>query len=152
MAVKPFFSFSIDYGDGRTVLPQPRSATAEEKAARKARDIAAGAQGRADRALKNELAKLEKSIDANKKMMDKLVQEATGPGQNKRRGKPIVWDGDSECFSDLRYSPSAGGVFATFIKGGAQYFYPCSRSEASEWLEIWSSETGEFFNASGLRD
>jgi hypothetical protein len=150
MAVKPFFSFSLDYSDGRTVLPQPRSATAEEKAARKARDVEAGAQGRAERAAKYAAQQAEK--ERQKKLARQKASEPPAPGDNsKRRRKPIIWDGDSECFEDLRYSPTAGGVFATFIKGGQSYFYPMSRADAKEWLEDYADVTGEFFNASGLR-
>src|SRR5579863_6941255 len=145
MAVKPFFSFSIDYGDGGTVLPQPRSATPSEKAARKARDIEAGAAGRAERAAKYAAQQAEK---ARQQLAAKQASEPPGPGHNNRRkGKPIIWDGDSECFEDLRYSPSAGGVFATFVKGGGQYFYPMSRAEAESWLVENGDVTGEIFNA-----
>jgi hypothetical protein len=52
---------------------------------------------------------------------------------------------DSTCFSDLRYSASAGGVYATFAKDGSQYFYPLSRAEAREWFE--DDSLGGFFNA-----
>lgn len=62
-----------------------------------------------------------------------------------RRSKPIVWDGDSDVFSDLRYSKSAGGTYATFIRGG-QYFYEMSRADAKEWLIDNADGAGEFFN------
>lgn len=145
MAVKPFFSFSIDYGDGRTVLPQPRRSTPEERAARAARDYEAGAAGRAERAARYAAEQAEKE---RQKRQARKASEPPGPGHNsKRRGKPIIWDGESACFSDLRYSPSAGGVFATFIKGGGQYFYPMSRAEAQSWLIEYEDVTGEIFNA-----
>jgi hypothetical protein len=83
MAVKPFFSFSIDYGDGRTVLPQPRSATPEENAARKARDIEAGAQGRADRAAKYAAQHAEK--ERQKKLARQKASEPPAPGDNSKR-------------------------------------------------------------------
>lgn len=61
-----------------------------------------------------------------------------------RRKPPLVWDGDSECFSDLRYSPSAGGVYATFARDGSQYFYPMSRAEARDWF---NDDVGRVFNS-----
>jgi hypothetical protein len=130
---------------GDRVLPTPRSATPAEKAARKAADNLAAASGREARAAKAQEAERAR----------RAAQRATTPGvsdNSKRRRNPIIWDGESACFDDLRYSPSAGGVFATFIKGGGQYFYPMSRADAKEWLEDYGDVTGEFFNASGLRD
>jgi hypothetical protein len=51
---------------------------------------------------------------------------------------------DSTCFDELVYSQSAGGVFASFAKGG-DYFYPMSRKEAQEWFD--DDSLGEYFNA-----
>lgn len=150
MAVKPFFDFSIDYDGGGgsgargTVLAQPRSATAEEKAARKAADYIAGAAGRAERAAKTAAQQAEK---ARQQRASKQASEPPARDKSKRHGKTIIWDGESECFEDLRYSASAGGVFATFIKGGGQYFYPMSRADAQEWLVDYADVTGELFNA-----
>jgi hypothetical protein len=62
-----------------------------------------------------------------------------------RRTKPLIANvGESDCFSDLRYSKSAGGVFATFAKDGSQYFYDMSRANAKDWFE---NDLGEYFNA-----
>lgn len=61
-----------------------------------------------------------------------------------KRSKLLVADtSDSACFDDLRYSASAGGVFATFAKDGSQYFYPMSRADAKEWF---GSDLGSYFN------
>jgi hypothetical protein len=44
-----------------------------------------------------------------------------------RSGRPLIADAsDSECFSELRYSPKAGGVFATFRM---------ARSISTIWIE-----------------
>jgi hypothetical protein len=67
----------------------------------------------------------------------------SGSNQHRRR-KPLIWDGDSECFSDLRYSDSAGGVFATFTRDGYQEFIPMSRSEARDFFD---GDVGRIYNA-----
>ena len=64
----------------------------------------------------------------------------------KTRSKPIIWDGNSTVFDDLRYSKSAGGVYATFARDGSQYFYSLDRSSAKEWLIDNADQAGEFFN------
>lgn len=56
----------------------------------------------------------------------------------------LVADQASSCFDDLRYSQSAGGVFATFAKDGSSYFYPMSRADAVEWFD--DESLGEYFN------
>ncbi len=56
----------------------------------------------------------------------------------------LVAEQDSSCFDELVYSQSAGGVYATFAKGG-DYFYPMSRRDATEWFD--DDSLGEFFNA-----
>jgi len=92
--------------------------------------------GERTRAKSSLTAQIDKSLKAN----------APPPkaGHNSRHRPPMVWDGDSTCFSDLRYSPSAGGVYATFTDGSS-YFYPMSRSDARAWFE--SSSVGGTFNA-----
>ena len=50
---------------------------------------------------------------------------------------------DSACFSDLRYSSKAGGVFATFARDGSMYFYEMSKKEAKAWFD---SDLGRTFN------
>lgn len=68
------------------------------------------------------------------------------PGHNSRsRARGFAADQPSTCFSDLRYSPQYGGVFATFTDG-YQAFYPASRSEARDWL-LNSDSLGKTFNA-----
>lgn len=83
---------------------------------------------------------LTKQIDAALKANAPAPPKA---GHNSRHRPPMVWDGDSACFSDLRYSPSAGGVYATFTDGSS-YFYPMSRSDARSWFD---SDVGRTFNA-----
>jgi hypothetical protein len=90
---------------------------------------------------------LSKSIA---KGLSRGLPKATAPtpappkaGHNRR---PLVAPAaDSECFSDLRYSPTAGGVFATFRRDQSQYFYPMDRGEAREWFG--DESLGKFFNA-----
>ena len=57
----------------------------------------------------------------------------------------LTADQDSTCFDELTYSQSAGGVIATFAKGGGSdvYFYPMSRKEAEEWFS--DDSLGEIF-------
>lgn len=143
MSVKPFFSISIDYSDtGGRVLPQPRSATPEEKAARKARDIAAGAQGREERAAKYAAQQAER---------ERAKRAYAKPKANNKRG--IVWGGSSDCFDELVYSASARGVFGSFIgPASGVWFFPCSRSEAEEFLIENGNAPGSYFNSSGLRE
>ncbi len=88
---------------------------------------------------------LSKQRDAQVRAFEqffKQLDQAAKPN-SKRRGKPMVWDGTSECFDDLRYSPQAGGVFATFTDG-TSYFYALSRSEARDWF---ADDVGRYFNA-----
>lgn len=86
----------------------------------------------------------ERIAASNQKALDKYLAPPKSHNTPRRRGKPLVWDGDSECFSDLRYSPSAGGVYATFARDGSQYFYPMSRAEAKDWF---GDDVGRVFNA-----
>ena len=72
-----------------------------------------------------------------------LAPPKAGHNFNRFR-RPIVADAsDSECFSDLRYSPKDGGVFATFRRDQSQYFYPMDRSEARQWF---GDDLGRYFN------
>lgn len=64
-----------------------------------------------------------------------------GANSNKRRGKPLVWNGDSTCFSDLRFKD--GIVYATFTDG-SQYAYAMSKADAREWFK--DKSVGTFFN------
>jgi hypothetical protein len=57
------------------------------------------------------------------------------------RAKPLVWNGSSDCFSDLRYS--RGEVWATF-RDGSQYQYPATRAEARDFFA--SPSVGKTFN------
>jgi hypothetical protein len=71
--------------------------------------------------------------------------------QRRPRAKPLVANtSDSVVFDDLRYSKSAGGVYATFSghgkTGSGQYFYPMSRADAKEWFNA-PEGLGEFFNS-----
>jgi hypothetical protein len=60
--------------------------------------------------------------------------------------RPIVADAsDSQCFSDLRFSPKDGGVYAEFRRDGSQYFYPMTRADAREWF---GDDLGRYFNSS----
>ena len=148
MAVKPYFDFSVSYDTGYRVLPQPRSATPSRK--RRARRPITSPAHRVER---NERPKRRKRNERDARRSEQPVPATPGVGDNsKRRRKPVIWDGDSECFDDLRYSPSAGGVFATFLKGGGQYFYPMSARTQRNGSVEYGDVTGEFFNASGLRD
>jgi hypothetical protein len=62
-----------------------------------------------------------------------------------KKSKTLVADtSDSECFSDLRYSKTDGGVYATFAQDNTQYFYPMSRRDAQEWFD---DDLGVYFNA-----
>lgn len=68
--------------------------------------------------------------------------------QQKKRShhkpKVLVADtSDSSCFDDLRYSPTDGGVYATFSRDGSQYFYEMSRADAKEWFD---DDLGRYFN------
>jgi hypothetical protein len=85
---------------------------------------------------------LSQEIDASLKATEAWLAHNNGQSAKPRRGKPLVWEGDSECFDDLRYSPSAGGVYATF-NDGSQYFYGMSRAEAKSWF---NSDVGRTFN------
>jgi len=71
------------------------------------------------------------------------MAKRSGSNQPRRR-KPLIWDGDSDCFSDLRYSPSAGGVFMTFARDGYQDFIEMSRSEAADWF---AGDVGRIYNS-----
>jgi len=86
---------------------------------------------------------LSQEIDASLKATEAWLAHNNGQSTKPRRGKPLVWEGDSDCFDDLRYSPPAGGVYATFQKDGSQYFYAMSRSEARDWFD---SDVGRTFN------
>jgi hypothetical protein len=65
-------------------------------------------------------------------------------GKQPRRRKPLIWDGESECFSDMRYSPSAGGVFVTFARDGYQEFIEMDRAEAKDWFD---GDVGRIYNS-----
>ena len=52
--------------------------------------------------------------------MEKITEPLTKEPHYNRR--PLIADQASSCFDDLRYSQSAGGVFATFAKDGSQLF------------------------------
>lgn len=56
--------------------------------------------------------------------MEKITTPLKSEPHYNRR--PLIADQASACFDDLRYSQSAGGVFATFAKDGSTYFYPMS--------------------------
>ena len=58
-----------------------------------------------------------------------------------KKQKPLVYDGASKCFVDLRWS--GGQVFATFTDG-SQYSYPMSRAEAADWFN--DESVGGYFN------
>jgi len=78
---------------------------------------------------------------------DKSLNDFLKPpkaANNKRRSKPLIWDGDSECFSDMRYSASAGGVFVTFERDGYQDFIEMDRAEAKDWFD---GDVGRIYNA-----
>ncbi len=64
--------------------------------------------------------------------------------QHAPRHKFLVADKASTCFDRLTYSPSLGGVFATFTDG-TNYFYPMDREEAQEWFD--DPSLGKYFNA-----
>ncbi len=56
----------------------------------------------------------------------------------------LTADQDSACFDELKYSQSAGGVFAVFAKDGSSYFYPMLRVDAQAWFD---DDLGRYFNA-----
>jgi len=87
---------------------------------------------------------LPKQAPAMQKITEPLPTEPhyTRAKQANRGG--LTADQASECFDELVYSQSAGGVFAVFSKDGSQYFYPLSRSEAKEWFD---DDLGRYFNA-----
>ena len=77
--------------------------------------------------------------------MEKITEPLTKEEHFTRNRRPLIADQASSCFDDLRYSQSAGGVFATFAKDGSSYFYPMSRADAQEWFD--DDSLGEYFNA-----
>jgi hypothetical protein len=89
----------------------------------------------------------KKSIAAglNAKNRQPIAQVGDNSIKKIHRSKTLVAvTDDSECFSDLRYSKSAGGVYATFRRTDTQYFYPMSRADALAWF---ADDLGEYFNA-----
>lgn len=60
----------------------------------------------------------------------------------KRRSKPLVFDGESSCFSDARWSN--GVCYLTFARDNAQDTIPMSRKEAKEFFD--SGSLGETYN------
>ncbi len=84
-------------------------------------------------------AKAQAELKATNKDVKSILRDQLRPN------RPLEWDGESECFADLEYDAEAGGVYATFHRGGAgTYFYPMSRQEAAEWFDDKSA--GGFFN------
>jgi hypothetical protein len=58
---------------------------------------------------------------------------------------PLIWEGESSMFADMRYSKSQRGMFVTFFRGGdLQYCFSMSRSEAREFMD--SDSAGSYFN------
>jgi hypothetical protein len=76
--------------------------------------------------------------------MEKITTPLSKEPHYTRNQGSLTAEQDSTCFDELRYSQSAGGVFATFSKDGSQYFYPMSRADAQEWFD---DDLGRFFNA-----
>jgi hypothetical protein len=108
---------------------------AKFKAARAARDKAKVAKDKADlKQVRRDVAQV---------ISDKVSEVTKTPKRHR-----LVWGGDSDCFADLEYSASDGGVWATFYRGGDTpdpYFYPMSREEAAAWFDDPSA--GAYFNA-----
>ena len=77
--------------------------------------------------------------------MEKITTPLTKEAHYTRNQGSLTADQASTCFDDLRYSQSAGGVFATFAKDGSSYFYPMSRADAQRWFD--DDSLGEYFNA-----
>jgi len=74
--------------------------------------------------------------------IQRSVDNALRGHKSNKRSKVLAWGGDSDCFDDLRYSGTAGGVFMTFTDG-SQYFEPMDRATAREWF---SDDVGRWFN------
>ena len=76
----------------------------------------------------------------------RTVEKITEPlAQNehyKRNRGSLTAEGGSACFDELKYSQSAGGVYASFAKGGT-WFYPMSRADAEQWFQ---NDQGVWFN------
>ncbi len=77
--------------------------------------------------------------------MEKITTPLTKEAHYTRNQGSLTAEQASSCFDELKYSQSAGGVFATFYKGGDMYFYPLSRADAQEWFD--DDSLGEYFNA-----
>jgi hypothetical protein len=94
------------------------------------------------------VAKDQRDFQQAMKSAAKVVREKVSSlrGQN----RDLEWDGDSTVFADLYYDAEAGGVWASFFRGGQlEYFYDMDRETAREFLTADSA--GEFFN-SFIRD
>jgi hypothetical protein len=87
---------------------------------------------------------LPKQAPTMQKITEPLSKEAHYVRAKRANRGGLTAEAASECFDELVYSQSAGGVFATFAKDGSQYFYPLSRSEAKEWFD---DDLGRYFNA-----
>jgi hypothetical protein len=98
------------------------------------------------------------TVAAQRAAREKIVAErkaaqakSAKPKVNNKRG--IVWGGDSDCFDELVYSASEGGVWASFMnKSEGTWFFPMSREDAKEWLIDNGNAPGTFFNATGIRE
>ena len=73
----------------------------------------------------------QQKLDRDSKLLTAELKANAKPAARSKRSKTLVWDGDSDCFDDLRYSN--GGVYMTFTDG-SQYFEPMDKSDAREWF------------------